>query len=169
MVLTTHIVVGSALAAPLVASGYPVLGVVAGLASHYALDMIPHWSYRLPSISFGKNRNEWHFKPNVVDIIFDVCKIGIDVLFGLALVFFVTAPANNYTTPLLLAGLAGILPDALQGIRLLYKKFPISQLQNFHDWWHYENGGEHDLMLTPSRFAAQLLIVLAGLFLLLVG
>jgi len=49
MILSTHAVVGGAIASfiPL----HPLLVAVAGFASHFAIDAIPHWDYRLRSQS----------------------------------------------------------------------------------------------------------------------
>ena len=57
----------------------------------------------------------------------------------------------------------GILPDGLQGIQLLYKGFPMTYLQRFHDFFHYENGGVGDLPLSFSTLFAQLLLILLAL------
>jgi hypothetical protein len=49
MILSTHAIVGGALAS--LFPSHPVVIIAAGFASHFAIDAIPHWDYKLRSIS----------------------------------------------------------------------------------------------------------------------
>jgi hypothetical protein len=50
--LSTHAIVGGAIASLI--SSHPLLAAVAGFTSHFVIDAIPHWDYRLRSIAVGK-------------------------------------------------------------------------------------------------------------------
>jgi hypothetical protein len=52
MILSTHAVVGAALAGRSDAVP-PVAAFVVGFASYFAIDAIPHWDYPLRAISLG--------------------------------------------------------------------------------------------------------------------
>lgn len=49
MILSTHAIVGAAIAT--LFPDHPALAFISGVASHFAIDAIPHWDYRLRSIS----------------------------------------------------------------------------------------------------------------------
>ena len=49
MILSTHAVVGAALAS--FVPSHPLAALVIGFASHFALDAIPHWDYPIKSRS----------------------------------------------------------------------------------------------------------------------
>ena len=49
MILSTHAVVGAALAS--FVPSHPLAALVIGFASHFALDGIPHWDYPIKSRS----------------------------------------------------------------------------------------------------------------------
>jgi hypothetical protein len=52
MILSTHANFGGTIAS--LFPSEPLFAVVAGFASHFAIDAIPHWDYPLRSISVGK-------------------------------------------------------------------------------------------------------------------
>jgi hypothetical protein len=119
MVLTTHSVVGASVAK--IAGINPLAGFVCGLLSHYFIDSITHWDYKLKSsneaddpaervLTIGKN------------FYFDLLKIGLDLALGIFLVFlFFGKTVDPY---ILLSGIfGGILPDFLQ---FLFFKFKTS-------------------------------------------
>src|ERR1035441_1590405 len=88
MTLTTHAVVGAAIAASM--PNRPVLGFILAFASHFALDAIPHWDYRLSSQKTGgSNRMDDDMIMNK-NFFIDLLKIGLDMSCGiiLALLFF---------------------------------------------------------------------------------
>ena len=60
MILSTHAVVGAALASLM--PSHPIAAFVAGVASHFVIDSTPHWDYPLKSISLGRGaRNDGLF------------------------------------------------------------------------------------------------------------
>ena len=54
MILTTHAIVGGALAS--LFPTHPITAIAAGFASHFVIDAIPHWDYPLQSISVAPGR-----------------------------------------------------------------------------------------------------------------
>jgi hypothetical protein len=131
MTLTAHAVVGAGLAAAMPA--HPVLGLCAAFASHFLLDAIPHYDYKIRSASIHPKLGG----PMRFDraLLLDFFSIGGDFGLGmlLALVFFAT-PASAL---LVAAGaFAGTLPDALQFVYARFKHEPLVSLQTFHQWMH---------------------------------
>jgi len=131
MTLTTHAIVGAAIASFIPA--HPLLAGVAGFASHFALDAIPHWDYPMASTSF---------RPNipgglVLDrgLIRDAALIALDALVGLLLaVVIFAAPATLWT--IVIGATAAMLPDPLQFVHKLFPVEPLRTLQRFHVWIH---------------------------------
>lgn len=54
-ILSTHAVVGAAIAALM--PDHPALAFVSRIASHFAVDAIPHWDYPLRAISIKPNND----------------------------------------------------------------------------------------------------------------
>jgi hypothetical protein len=60
MILSTHAIVGGAVASLLPSHPMPVAAL--GFASHFAIDAIPHWDYPLRSISVKSGADNMHLK-----------------------------------------------------------------------------------------------------------
>jgi hypothetical protein len=131
MILSTHAIVGGALAS--LFPSHPVAIIAAGLASHFAIDAIPHWDYRLRSISVAPGaRNRLTLDG---PLLHDLALIGLDACAGLALAIGLFAtPAT--VAAIVLGALAAMLPDPLQFVHTLYPREPLSSLQSFHRWIH---------------------------------
>jgi hypothetical protein len=132
MILSTHAVVGGAIASLL--SAHPVIAVVAGFASHFAIDAIPHWDYPLRSIRVGRgvdNRSMIVSRGALVDL----AKIGLDACVGLALAVWLFATPTTATV-VWLGACAGMLPDPLQFAHSIAPYEPLKSLQRFHGWMH---------------------------------
>ena len=136
MTLSTHAIVGAAAAKLLTLN--PILGFFIGLASHYLLDSIRHWDYKLESKTKVKEdplseRMEinWKFARDAV-------RVGSDFLLGVLLVcvlLFLSKDLSNIFA--VLAGfLGGVFPDALQFVVFRLKKEPVISLQKFHHFVH---------------------------------
>jgi len=116
MILSTHAIVGGAVASLL--PSHPALAAVAGFASHFAIDAIPHWDYPLSSISTGRGADNRGLKIDR-DLLLDLMLIGFDALAGLALAIWLFAtPAT--TGVITLGACAAILPDPLQFAQSLF-------------------------------------------------
>jgi hypothetical protein len=104
-----------------------------GFASHFVIDAIPHWDYRLRSISVARGtRNQVRLTPALAR---DVALIGFDAIVGLALAIGIFATPSTIVA--VLAGAVGaMLPDPLQFVHTLYPHEPLASLQRFHRWMH---------------------------------
>ena len=131
MILSTHAVVGAAIATLLPRD--PVLVFAAGVASHFVIDAIPHWDYPMRGISIGRSQvgairlNGALFR--------DACLIALDACAGLALAIWLFAQSAPIWI-IMIAALAAMLPDPLQVVHRLYPHEPLRTLQRFHEWMH---------------------------------
>lgn len=135
MILSTHIVVGSAVASFL--PSHPLIGFTMAFVSHFLLDAIPHWDYKLKSrVSSDENPLDADLVINRYFII-DLFCIGIDILIGLILAIFVLGGAGQLSASAIVAGaLGGTLPDVLQFAYMKIRREPLISLQKFHLWIH---------------------------------
>ena len=137
MTLTTHATVG-AIAASLFPE-HPVIAFAAAFASHLAIDAIPHWDYKLASVTSDKNDrlNSTDMKLGRL-FIYDLMRIGTDALFGLIISFVLLFYLFHRATPLiiLLGVIGGIAPDPLQFVYWKTKSKILRPLQQFHMWIH---------------------------------
>jgi hypothetical protein len=131
MILSTHAVVGGAIASLM--PGHPVLAFVVGVASHYAIDAIPHVDYPLYSISVRRSA------PSAMTLnwllVQDLGLITLDACVGLAIVIWLYA-SPGATTAVLAGAIGAMLPDPLQVVHKLYPREPLRSLQRFHAWMH---------------------------------
>lgn len=155
MTLATHAVVGAAVAAAL--PNHPILGGIFAFASHFLLDALPHWDYKILSASANPDAPA----KLTFDRLFrlDLLRIGSDALLG-----FVVAGAffwhlvENWLW--IIGAAAAILPDFLQFVYSKYPKGPIAQLQAFHRWIHTSHRLEGRTIL---GIVSQLVLVVAVL------
>jgi hypothetical protein len=132
MILSTHAIVGGAIAS--LFPSHPALAAIAGFASHFAIDAIPHWDYPLRSISTGQGADNRRLKMDR-DLLLDLMLIGLDALAGLALAIWLFATPATIGV-IMLGACAAILPDPLQFAQSLYPHEPLNSLQRFHHWIH---------------------------------
>jgi hypothetical protein len=132
MILSTHAIVGGAIASFI--PSHPVLAVVAGFASHFAIDAIPHWDYPLRSISVGRKADNRRLQLKW-GVLADLLLISADAVIGLALSVWLFATPTTVCT-ICLGATAAMLPDALQFVHSLYPRGPLVTLQRFHGWIH---------------------------------
>ncbi len=157
MILSTHAIVGGAIASLIPA--HPVLVVAAGLASHFAIDAIPHWDYPLRSIAVGTAADNRRLKINAA-LVGDLALIGCDACLGLALA--VSLFANSTTAFVVALGaIAGMLPDPLQFVQSVLRREPLNSLQRFHSLIHSKRKLQWPLGLSSQAAFAVLVSVLA--------
>jgi hypothetical protein len=131
MILSTHAVVGAAIASFL--PEHPAAAFALAFASHYALDAIPHWDYPIASASMdpkicGPMRFDRAF-------LRDVVTIGADGLLGAVAAFTLFAsPQTGWVV--LLGAFGAMLPDALQFLHARFPHEPLKTLQRLHRWAH---------------------------------
>ena len=157
MILSTHAIVGGAIAS--LFPSHPVLVALAGFASHFAIDAIPHWDYPLRSISVGRKVDNRGLKINVL-LVRDLSLIGADACFGLAIALLFAMAGTVWV--IALGAVAGMLPDPMQFVHSLYPRGPLKSLQRFHGWMHSKRklawriGVASQVALRPSSPAPQL-------------
>jgi len=147
MVLSTHAVVGGALGRLL--PGGPVVALLAGFASHFLLDLIPHWDYQLDSVvkapkgsplgadsqgeSLGVEGSRvlsgWLFWR-------DVAKVLLDLALGALVVWFFFSDLQAVLTSVWWGAFGAVLPDGLQFLHLKFKPRVLFGLQRFHQFVH---------------------------------
>lgn len=129
MVLMTHVITGASVSS--LVPEYPVAGFVFGLASHFILDSIPHWDYKLNSESISPEK-ENNFKIDK-NFITDLLKIGIDFLLGLGLVYLFL---KNFNLAVIFGIVGGVLPDFLWIVSKYLKCEPFTSICRFHKFVH---------------------------------
>src|SRR6516162_9298967 len=109
MILTTHAIVGAALASFL--SSHPAAAFVAGFASHFVLDAIPHVDYPIKSQSVNPRIGA----PMAFDraLLEDALTIGTDGLFGIIAALFLFSTTASLSA-ILMGAIGAMLPDPLQ-------------------------------------------------------
>ena len=131
MILSTHAIVGAAIASLM--PDHPALALASGIASHFAIDAIPHWDYPLRAISVKPNSRaalllNW-------SLCRDLGLIALDACVGLAIALWLYAtPAAEFAV--LIGALGAMLRDPLQLAHRLYPREPLRTLQRFHVWIH---------------------------------
>ncbi len=164
MTLATHIMVAGAITKPFLGRlSWPFIFVISAL-SHYLSDAIPHYDYKLLSITWSEEHPKSHnidLKLHLIAV--DLLNIAIDVAIGSAFLLILARPELNLhniiTYGLIILG--GILPDALQPVFILWKKFPMDIVQEMHDFWH----SKLRLHLNRTAIASQGLLFIIAAFL----
>jgi hypothetical protein len=160
MILSTHAIVGGAIASLFPSD--PLLAVVAGFASHFVIDAIPHWDYPLRSISVGKGADNRRLKLNR-SVMVDLICIGVDACAGLALAIWLFAtPTSAWVVAL--GAIAGMVPDPLQFVHSLHPREPLVSLQRFHRWMHSKRKLAWKLGISSQVAFAVAVSVVAGAF-----
>jgi uncharacterized membrane protein YeaQ/YmgE (transglycosylase-associated protein family) len=133
MTLTAHAIVGASVASLL--PSHPVLGFAAGFASHFLLDAIPHWDYKLDSMKEDKNNpinNEMIINR---DFVKDILKVGFDGFVGFLLAYLIFVFYMKYSIFTILYGVVGaVIPDVLQFVQMKWRHEPLTGLRRFHLW-----------------------------------
>jgi hypothetical protein len=158
MILSTHAIVGGAIASFM--PSHPLLATVAGFASHFAIDAIPHWDYRLQSIAVGKgaDNRDLRLSPAVLT---DLAVIAVDACAGLALALWLFAtPASAWV--IVLGAVAAMLPDPLQFVHSVFPREPLNTLQRFHGWIHSKRKLAWRLGISSQMAFAAAVTALAG-------
>jgi hypothetical protein len=154
MILSTHAVVGAALATLMPQE--PAMVFLAGVASHFAIDAVPHWDYPLRGISIRKDPGT----PLKLNRAFfrDVALIALDACFGLATAIYLF----SHSAPVwivALGALAAMLPDPLQFAHRLFPHEPLRTLQRFHQWIHSDRKLRWPIGVSSQIAFAALVIV----------
>jgi hypothetical protein len=134
MILSTHAIVGAALASFLPA--HPIGAFVIGFASHFVLDAIPHWDYPIRSRSVDPRFGA----PVVLDNALwrDALTIGSDAFLGIAIALLLFGSRESFGV-VLLGAIGAMLPDPLQFLHARWPHGPLQIHQRFHRWAHSNN------------------------------
>ena len=124
MSLATHGAIGAIVASKF--PNHPILAFCLAFASHFILDMIPHWDYHLKTTSKSDSDPLSRELPMGRDLVIDLFKAVLDFLIGLTVSLLLLASFNNiYTVLLILIGVAGgVMPDFLQLVYRLVDRKP---------------------------------------------
>jgi hypothetical protein len=135
MVLTPHAVVGATIASFFKLN--PFTAFFSGFLSHFFMDIIPHWDYKLRSARLDEVNPLNNDLVINLDSTIDFIKIGLDACLGIviSLIFF-TLGANISPVVILAGALGAILPDPLQLVYMKYRKEPFLTLQKTHMLFH---------------------------------
>ena len=137
MILATHAIVGASVAK--IVSVNPIAGFIAGLLSHYFLDSIIHWDYKLKSKKSGEGDKMSEDISINKDFIFDLFKLSLDLIIGIiVIILFLYSPDSKQNMILLAGTIGGILPDFLQFLYFKIKREPLISFQKLHDLVHAE-------------------------------
>jgi hypothetical protein len=132
--LTTHALVGAAAAS--VFPQQPLVAFAAGFASHFAIDALPHWDYKILSMD-TETDHTLNADMHVNKYFFlDLARTGSDALLGLLLstIIFSLWIFHLPLTIVLLGACAGITPDFLQFVYFKTRFAILTPLQRFHIW-----------------------------------
>ena len=156
MTLTTHAVVGAAIASLI--PEHPVAGFLAAFASHFLIDAIPHYDYPIASPSVNPQIGTAMKYDKA--LAFDTLFIGTDTVLGILLSLVLFLPSGSFWI-ILLGASAGILPDPLQFIYAHFRHEPLVMLQRFHLWIHTDKKLQGRPLIGISSQIAFLLAVAA--------
>ena len=141
MLVTNHVLSGAVIGA---ATRHAVPAFLLGVASHFALDAVPHWGTKSLTI----------------------LEVGVpDGLAGLAVMGVMTAVAPSGRRAAVLAGMAGAaLPDLNKPSRVFFGRSPFPRRL---DRWHgrIQNEAPHRLkyeLVTAAAFCAAAVALLRG-------
>lgn len=159
MVLSTHAVVGATAASFFPHN--PILAFSIAFVSHFCIDPIPHWDYKLHSMVHDPDdilKTDMLLGKN---FIFDLIKIATDALLGLlvSLVLFLYVTHSTNLMTILIGVIAGILPDPLQFLYWKTRSKILLPLQKFHTWIHGRS-----LEIHPSLGATLQVVIISLVF-----
>lgn len=168
MTLATHAIVGAAVAN--LVPTHPIVGFIAGFASHFIIDAIPHWHYPMATIQHD-HENEMN-SDMVINRYFalDLMVVALDAALGIFLSLFFFGPFNFSAGVLIsatfLGAIGGILPDALQFGYWKWRHQPLIALQRFHIWIHAKTNldDKHVLGIAQQLLLIVLAVLIVRLF-----
>lgn len=131
MTLATHAVAGGFIGA--IAAQNPILAGSAAFLSHFLLDAIPHWDYKLRSSKEDSNQPMNNNISINRDFVIDLFKIGFDMLLGFSIILglFYNAPLYVIISAFI-GGCLAVSPDFLQFVYFKFRREPLVSLQKFH-------------------------------------
>ncbi|MFW5853123.1 MAG: hypothetical protein ACOCU8_00600 [Patescibacteria group bacterium] len=148
MIWTSHAVAGGVTAAVL--SPWPPLAIAGALASHFVLDAIPHWDYKLKSLQVNQESEEVGLKFKFDKWFFyDCLKMAIDFSVGLILVWFFVASGHNSLWLIMIGAVLAVVPDWLFFIYSLWPNRFLKIFVRFHHFCHFLIKTENIFLAKP--------------------
>ncbi len=145
MTLTTHGVTGALIVASMPL--YPAVGLTLAFGSHFLLDALPHWDYKILSLDKVEAKKGVVVMTGGRNFFLDLFRIGTDGFLGLALTVSISLFFYNSVLGLLIVGaLVAMLPDFLQFVFGRFKFEFLRPLQNFHSNIHTKIKIENNLL-----------------------
>jgi len=144
MIISSHIILTVAAVSPIIERSATLSNISLAFALsfliHYFLDFIPHWDYKLLSIPDpgDKAKGEKNFVFVGTNLAIDALKTFFDCLFGVAVAFFMIGSPDGAEGILMFAIVAAssILPDVMELVYAVWKKFPFNYLHKIHSFFH---------------------------------
>lgn len=146
MILSSHIIVASALSAPLINQPLGFLNsaliFILSLISHFLIDMIPHWDYKVAFVEKFKEARKSGFPVSNKEfkILFkaDLIKFLFDGILGISLSFLIFNFPIDFEKILMFgfAVFGGILPDVLTVFYFIKKEPFLKFFWQFHNFIH---------------------------------
>jgi hypothetical protein len=126
MVLSTHAVVGASIAGAV--TGDPLVAFAIGVTSHFAIDAIPHWGYKLKAFD---EKNATIVRKNLPA---DLAKIFCDFALGVMVCLALFGSVSHFAliSAFTMGALGGVFPDLLQLPYFLSGGRWFKRLQRFH-------------------------------------
>jgi hypothetical protein len=154
MILTTHAVVGAALAS--FVPSHPAAAFVLGFGSHFILDAIPHVDYPIRSRSVNPRIGA----PMTFDraLLQDIVTIGSDGLFGMLVSLLLFSTSANFWA-VLMGAVGAMAPDPLQFAFTRWRHEPLRTFQRFHLWAHSKKKIESVVLGIGTQAAFVTLVV----------
>jgi hypothetical protein len=126
MIISTHSVFG-AVTAQAISFGNPAIAFIVGFFSHFILDAIPHWDYKLKVNSEGLSKKA---------VFSDAWKVLIDFLGAGILIYFFLQGEEPFSLIIWLGALGAVFPDVLQNLAD-FKGFRfLSFFRDIHNRFH---------------------------------
>lgn len=136
MILSSHIITASAVAAPLMGRSLDFANTAliffVSFLSHFALDALPHWDYK--KLSFTKENGERRFSFKKYFLTKDLLKNLLDGVIGLAGAILIVGFPTDFIKFILfgLMVFGAILPDALGALFMIKNWRVLEPLHKFH-------------------------------------
>jgi len=136
VILSSHIIAASAVVAPLLNRPLSFANVAliffASFLSHFALDALPHWDYKM--LSFPKENGERQFIFKKYFLTKDLLKNLLDGVIGLGGAILIIGFPKDFLEFVLfgLIVFGAILPDILEALFVIKKWRVLESLHKFH-------------------------------------
>lgn len=146
MILSSHIIVATAVTAPLTTGPITPTRValifIVAFCSHYFLDLVPHWDYKLVSIKTC-HREEKNGCIEKGKLKIDLVRMTLDGLLGVFVsTLIISLSSLNLSDKIIVLSIiipASILPDMIEVMNIFFKGQPVAFFHKIHLFFHRKN------------------------------